>query len=82
MLIVTGIVEVAEEGVEKASVAAQKMVAETLKEPGCMIYEFSQVLGHATRFRVYEEWQDQTALEAPLRPRIWPRFRLNCVRSA
>lgn len=64
MLIVTGIVEVAEAGVEKASVAAQKMVAETLKEPGCMIYEFSQVLGHASRFRVYEEWQDQTALEA------------------
>ncbi|MEX0307686.1 MAG: putative quinol monooxygenase [Ruegeria sp.] len=64
MLIVTGVVEVSEAGVEKASAAAQEMVTETLKEPGCLIYEFSQVLGHATRFRVYEEWQDQGALDA------------------
>lgn len=64
MLIVTGVVEVSKAGVEKASTAALEMVAETLREPGCLIYEFSQVLGHATRFRVYEEWQDQAALEA------------------
>ncbi len=64
MLIVTGVVEVSEAGVEKASAAAQEMVAETLKEPGCLIYEFSQILGHTARFRVYEEWQDQAALEA------------------
>ncbi|SDW38307.1 Quinol monooxygenase YgiN [Ruegeria halocynthiae] len=64
MLIVTGVVEVSEAGVEKASTAAQEMVAETLKEPGCLVYEFSQLLGQKTRFRVYEEWQDQAALEA------------------
>ena len=64
MLIVTGVVEVAEAGVEKARDAALTMVAETTKEQGCLIYEFSQVLGHATRFRVYEEWQNQAALEA------------------
>ncbi|WP_170463537.1 putative quinol monooxygenase [Ruegeria arenilitoris] len=64
MLIVTGTVEVSPDGVEKAVAAAQRMVAETVKEPGCLIYEFSQILGHSNRFRVYEEWQDQTALEA------------------
>ena len=64
MLIVTGVVEVSDAAVEKAIAAAQEMVAETLKEPGCLIYEFSQILGQATRFRVYEEWQDQAALEA------------------
>ncbi|WP_299946216.1 putative quinol monooxygenase [uncultured Ruegeria sp.] len=64
MLIVTGVVEVSAAGVEKASTAAQEMVAETLKEPGCLIYEFSQILGQSNRFRVYEEWQDQSALEA------------------
>ncbi|WP_120635518.1 putative quinol monooxygenase [Ruegeria sp. EL01] len=64
MLIVTGVVEVAEAGVEKARDAALIMVAETLKEQGCIAYEFSQVLGHTNRFRVYEEWQDQAALEA------------------
>lgn len=64
MLVVTGIVEVNEAGVEQAREAAQVMVAETVKELGCLVYEFSQVLGHPNRFRVYEEWQDQAALEA------------------
>ncbi|WP_420587032.1 putative quinol monooxygenase [Ruegeria sp.] len=64
MLIVTGTVEIAPEGVEKAAKAAQQMVAETVREPGCLVYEFSQILDHPNRFRVYEEWQDQAALEA------------------
>ncbi len=64
MLVVTGTVEVAPEGVEKAAKAAQEMVAETVKEVGCITYEFSQILGHANRFRVYEEWESQSALEA------------------
>ncbi|WP_171129630.1 MULTISPECIES: putative quinol monooxygenase [unclassified Ruegeria] len=64
MLIVTGTVEVSADNVETATQAAQIMVAETMKEPGCLIYEFSQVLGHVNLFRVYEEWEDQAALEA------------------
>ena len=64
MLVVTGTVEVAPEGVETAAKAAQEMVAETVKEPGCLIYEFSQILGHSNHFRVYEEWESQAALEA------------------
>ncbi len=64
MLVVTGTVEVAPEGIEQAAKAAQEMVAETVKEQGCNIYEFSQVLGHSNRFRVYEEWESQAALEA------------------
>ncbi|WP_171176649.1 putative quinol monooxygenase [Ruegeria sp. HKCCD8929] len=64
MLIVTGVVEVAADGVHKARAAAQAMVAETVEEPGCLIYEFSQVLGQDSRFRVYEEWRDQAALDA------------------
>ncbi|MBO9410646.1 MULTISPECIES: putative quinol monooxygenase [unclassified Ruegeria] len=64
MLVVTGTVEVTPEGVERAAKAAQEMVAETVKEQGCNVYEFSQVLGHSNRFRVYEEWESQAALEA------------------
>ncbi|WP_282151276.1 putative quinol monooxygenase [Ruegeria atlantica] len=64
MLIVTGTVEVSLDSVDKALEAAQKMVAETVKESGCLIYEFSQTLGQSNKFRVYEEWQDQAALEA------------------
>ncbi len=64
MLIVTGVVEVSADGVNKARAAARIMVCETIKEDGCFVYEFSQVLGHEARFRVYEEWRDQAALEA------------------
>ncbi|MFA3915448.1 putative quinol monooxygenase [Ruegeria hyattellae] len=64
MLIVTGVIEISPEGVEAAKVAAQAMVAETTQEAGCIIYEFSQVIGSDTLFRVYEEWTDQAALEA------------------
>ncbi|MDP5216361.1 putative quinol monooxygenase [Ruegeria sp. 2205SS24-7] len=64
MLTVTGIVEIAPDGVEAAKAAVQKMVTETLKEDGCRLYEFSQVIGSETRFRVYEEWDSLTALQA------------------
>lgn len=64
MLIVTGTVEVSPEGLDQAVAAAQAMVAETVREDGCLIYEFSQILGHPGRFGVYEEWRDQAALEA------------------
>ncbi|SMO41011.1 putative quinol monooxygenase [Ruegeria faecimaris] len=64
MLIVTGTIEITPEGAEAARKAAQEMVAETVKEAGCTVYEFSQILGHANRFRVYEEWESQAALEA------------------
>ncbi|WP_170788628.1 putative quinol monooxygenase [Ruegeria lacuscaerulensis] len=64
MLVVTGVVEVAPEGVEKAAKAAQEMVSETVQEMGCIVYEFSQILGHPNLFRVYEEWESQAALEA------------------
>jgi quinol monooxygenase YgiN len=64
MLVVTGTVEIAPEGVETAAKAALKMVAETVKEEGCITYEFSQILGHPNRFRVYEEWESQAALES------------------
>ena len=64
MLVVTGIIEVAPEGVAKAVEAAKAMVAETRKEAGCYTYEFSQVLGTESRFRVYEEWENDDALAA------------------
>ncbi|SDC10631.1 putative quinol monooxygenase [Ruegeria marina] len=81
MLIVTGVIEIAEDGVETARAAAAEMVAETLKEPGCIVYEFSQVLGQETRFRVYEEWQDLTALEAHFATPHMARFRAALARA-
>lgn len=64
MLLVTGVIEIAEDDVASARAAAQKMMAASQKEQGCLMYEFSQVLGSTTRFRVYEEWESRAALEA------------------
>ena len=37
MLIVTGVIELTPEGVEAARAAAAEMMAETQKEPGCIV---------------------------------------------
>lgn len=75
MLIVTGVIEIAEADVEMAMSAAIEMMHETRKEPGCLVYEFAQVLGTAGRFRVYEEWESAEALEAHFRMPHMARFR-------
>ena len=64
MLIVTGTIELAEDSVAAALAAAEVVMAETQKEDGCQIYEFSQVVGAPTRFRIYEEWDNEEALRA------------------
>jgi quinol monooxygenase YgiN len=64
MLIVTGVIKVEPAGLDAAIKAALDMVRETTREPGCQVYEFSQVLGVENTFRVYEEWDDEAALAA------------------
>lgn len=64
MLIVTGIIRIDPENLAAARAAALVMMAETRREPGCLVYEFSQLVEDESRFRVYEEWQDAAALEA------------------
>jgi quinol monooxygenase YgiN len=62
MLIVTGHLELNPDNLDAARAAILAMVAETVKEDGCQTYEFSQVVGTASTFRVYEEWDDATVL--------------------
>lgn len=64
MLIVSGLIEIAPEGVEAARAAATRMMQETRREPGCRVYEFSQLVEAPNRFRVYEEWDDAACLRA------------------
>ncbi|GGH17822.1 Quinol monooxygenase YgiN [Cribrihabitans marinus] len=64
MLIVTGTIELDEDSVAPAREAARVMMEETRREDGCLTYEFAQVIGTETRFRIYEEWRDRAALEA------------------
>lgn len=62
MLIVTGNMELNPDNIAVAREAILTMVAATVKEDGCLIYEFSQVVGTASTFRIYEEWDDAAAL--------------------
>ena len=64
MLIVTGIITITDGDLDKARPAIAQMVAETLKEPGCITYDFWVHHSEPTRLRVYEEWQDRAALDA------------------
>ena len=64
MIIVSGTVEIDAGDMERALVAVRAMVAETVKEDGCITYEFSRVIDRDTSFRIYEEWRDVAALQA------------------
>ncbi len=65
MLIVAGEVKVADSGeVEKAREALMLMVAETLKEEGCITYSFAQDIVEPTIVRIFEKWKDQATLDA------------------
>lgn len=64
MLIVSGVIEVNPDNIGPAQVATTKMMEETRKEKGCIVYEFSQLVEAPHRFRVYEEWEDMDCLKA------------------
>lgn len=64
MLVVTGLIEVAEPDIEAARDAAATMAVETRKEDGCLAYAFYEDVEQPGRFRVYEEWTGQPALSA------------------
>ncbi len=49
---------------EDAILAAKKMMAATLEEPGCSEYAFSADFDDPGVFRIFEEWQGEEALAA------------------
>ena len=64
MIVVTGTFVVADEDVDEAMGAMKVMMAETAKEEGCIVYRFYPDIEESGHFRVYEEWQTETALRA------------------
>ncbi len=64
MLVVTGIIEIDESSVAAAKELAGPMGTASRAEPGCHAYAFYQDLEDPTRIRIYEEWEDQAALDA------------------
>ena len=43
--------------------AAVTALTETRKEPGCITYEFSQLVDAGNTFRIYEEWESEATLK-------------------
>ncbi len=64
MIVVTGEIEFHPEDAWPAMAAALKMMEETAKEDGCIVYRFYSDIVNPRRFRVYEEWRDEAALAA------------------
>ena len=64
MIVIAGTVPVKAEVWDKAKSLAAHMVAETLKEPGCISYQFHTAAGADSTFFLFEEWESEEALAA------------------
>jgi quinol monooxygenase YgiN len=64
MLVIAGTVSLDPAHRDAAIEAAREMMAATHEEPGCISYVFSAALDDPGEFRIFEEWQDQAALDA------------------
>ena len=64
MIVVSGVIAVAEKDKRPAIEAATALAAETRKEPGCRFYAFYQDIESPGVFRVFEEWDADAALKA------------------
>jgi quinol monooxygenase YgiN len=64
MLIVAGEIEIDPTHRLDAIAAAREVMEATREEPGCRTYVFTTELDHPGRFRIFEEWESQEALDA------------------
>jgi quinol monooxygenase YgiN len=64
MLIVAGEIEIDPARHADAVAAAREMMETTRREKGCVSYVFSADLADPGRFRIFEEWESQAALDA------------------
>lgn len=63
MIVVTGVIEVAETDRERAILLASELAQEMRKETGCISYGFYEDIIRPGRIRIYEEWESEAALE-------------------
>ena len=75
MIVVSGIIQVAETDVGPAIEAATVMAVATREEPGCRAYAFYQDIERPGAFRVFEEWDDRAALKAHFETAHMAEFR-------
>lgn len=64
MLIIEGWLKLATGEFDKVADAARTMVAETLKEDGCLAYAFARDINDPDLIRIAERWENAEALAA------------------
>ncbi|WP_373488974.1 putative quinol monooxygenase [Blastomonas sp.] len=64
MLIIEGWVRFAPGELDKLTQVTAIMIAETLKEPGCLHYSFARDMVDPDLMRISERWDSQEALDA------------------
>jgi quinol monooxygenase YgiN len=63
MLIVAGTITVDAASIEKMRPAVDTMITETMKEEGCIDYNFAESIAHPGVIRVFEKWRSQGDLD-------------------
>lgn len=64
MILISGLIELADNDVDAMKTAATAMASATRKEDGCHAYAFYQDIENPAVFRVFEEWESDDALKA------------------
>ena len=64
MIIVSGLITIDPASFERGVELTRELMARTREEPGNVSYEFFAALEDRSRFRVFEEWESQEAIDA------------------
>lgn len=62
MIIISGTQQLTPEGLAKLRGDAAKVLAETRREEGCIVYSFAEDLLQPGLIRIYEEWESRDHL--------------------
>jgi len=63
MIIVAGTISVDPDDFDQYLAVAEPMIAATLQEDGCQVYNFAQSVVDPTEIRIFEMWDSKEALE-------------------
>ncbi len=63
MIVIAGSLTIDPAQRDAAVAAATEMMAATLQEPGCHAYQFSFAMDDPSKVCIFEEWEDQAALD-------------------
>lgn len=76
MIVISGAMELGAGSVETFAELSRVLCEATRTEPGCRAYTFAQSIETPGRFEIFEEWDDQAAIDEHTRTdhyRVWGR---------